>query len=358
MTVKTVKSGEEYKLLNTKSTSKKIAFIFSFFWFMLVAVPATYITFMKSETLQKYLVVRGVYEANKYLLSQYDELRDRLTKRMDINKLTSKIKVPTINADSLVSSLDSATKEVDDISKQANDLAKQIADVKRQIDSAIGSANSVKVATASGLLRNVGVKAPADPMAGLANVSKRISDISSQATNKATAFAARAADISNKTTRIRNEVAGVNDRVKSAVSDAASTLATDFNKALHDEITAFGHGHMQSALNLSDANFKRLVANQYGLTGAAEKNLESIYAEFQGTQTLGIRHMMDYIKAYWTWIKIALIVIVAIITLVPIILAFKIAKTITGLVERCPHCNKLFIPKRAKFNVLNFLKFW
>ncbi|MDR1008841.1 MAG: hypothetical protein LBL52_01150 [Rickettsiales bacterium] len=353
--VKKVEAGTEYEVLHTKSKAKKIANIFSIVWILCAAVPAAYFIFLKSDVIQKYAIVRGVYETNKYMLAQYGELEQYLTSKMDINKLANKVKVPEVNVDGLVSGIAKVESEAKALDVQAAKISAQAADIEKAVSSASAS---LDVGKASAALGKLGVKTPADPSAKLKEVQAKVSATAKQASEQAAKVSAQVRGLSDAAGKVKNDAAKMNDSVRESVDKARATLATDFNKQVKDELAGFGTSQMQKALNLSDTSFKKLVANQYGFTGAARANLEQIYGEFSNTKTIAIKQAMGYIKDYWGWISIGLVIIVFAIAIVPVVLAQKLAKTITGLIERCPHCGKLFVPKRAKYNFIKLIKWW
>ncbi len=115
--VKKVKSGEEYKILKQTSKAKKIAWIFSILWIVLVVVPVFNFVYKNSNSLRDFIVVKVVYKTTEALTSQYDELSDELIKNINISKYTSKINIPEIKLDNIVNKTEKVSKGVSVFSK-------------------------------------------------------------------------------------------------------------------------------------------------------------------------------------------------------------------------------------------------
>ena len=131
------------------------------------------------------------------------------------------------------------------------------------------------------------------------------------------------------------------------------------DKALKDELKSFGSNQMQKQLNLSDANYKNLTAGNYGImTDGARKISASIYAELSKTKIGVVRNLIKQITTYYNWIAYGVIALMIVIGFVPVIIALKIAKMISGTFTTCPYCGKIFLSKKAKLNLIAKFKFW
>ncbi len=290
MVKKTVKSGEEYKLKKQTSRAKKIAWVFSFLWIIFAIFPAVNYFYKNSSAIRNFVVVSGVYEANKVLMDQYNDLSNNLSKNINISKYTAKISVPEIKLDKV-------------------------------------SEKTEKVSKTAGFLSKVGVKGA----------------------NK----------VADKSDAIQKQVDKVNKEIKEKTSEVAKTLERDLDKALKDELKSFGQNQMQKQLNLTDANYKNLVNGNYGImTDGARKISASIYAEISKTKIGVVRNLMKQINTYYDWISYGVIALMILVGLVPVVIALKIAKMISGTFTTCPYCGKVFLSKKAKFKLLSFIKFW
>ena len=133
-----VKSGEEYKLLKKTPLPKKIAKLFSLLWILGVVAPVMYFVYNNAPAVRNFAVVTGVYEANKVLLEQYDNLSASLMKRVDVNKYTAKIKVPEIKLDKVSNTTEKVGKTAGVLSafgvKGANKVADKSTALQAQVD--------------------------------------------------------------------------------------------------------------------------------------------------------------------------------------------------------------------------------
>lgn len=288
--VKKATSGDEYKILHQTSTAKKIAKIFSFLWIICITIPVCYVIYSKADAIKEFVVVKGVYEANKALMDQYTTLSNDLVKKININKYTSKISIPEIKLDSVV-------EKTEKVNKTANILSK------------------------------VGVK--------------------------------EATKVADTTSALQKQVDKINNQIKTSTENITKTLQSDLTSALKQELSEFGANQMQKQLSLNDTNYKNLVADRYGIiTETQRKITASIYKEFSNSKVSGVKTVMQAINKYYRWFAYGVIALVFIITLIPVIIAFKIAKIFTKNFNKCPYCGKVYFSKQGKLGLLGVLKFW
>jgi len=319
MAKKIVKEGTEYEVLHTKSRAAKIFLIFTLVWVFLVAVPLTWILYRNAASVQRFAIVTAVAEMNSFVLEQTSALEDRLLKAVDVNKLVGKVKIPTIDASGIVSAVDKANSQISGLTKQMESLN--------------DSVNKIKAAAKL-------VRIDISPI-NLDGVMGSMREISAGANS------------------VKTQVDKANEQMKSTLEQATKTLATDFNDHIRKEISGASAKSMQKVLNLSDASFALLQRSDYGvLTEKSRANTLKIYSEFEKTTVPVIKHIMSAVRTYWSWISIVLTIIFAVLMIIPIVIANKIKKMFTDYLDRCPHCGKIFIAKRAKFNILRWFKFW
>lgn len=288
--VKNVKSGDEYKVLKQKSKAKKIAWVLSILWIVLAVVPVLDFVYKNSNSLRDFIVIKGVYEANSALMSQYNTMSDDLLKSINVSKYTSKIDIPEIK-------LDKISGKTDKIAKTANVLSK------------FGVKGADKVADTSDALQK--------------------------------------------------QVDKINNEIKEKTQSVSKALEQDLNKALRQELKSFGEKQMQKQLQLSDANYKNLLAGRYGIMTDGERKISSsIYAELSKNKSSTVKGVISYINKYYKWISYAILVLIVLVGLVPVVIMLKIAKMFTNNFTQCPYCNKIFLSKKAKLGILSKLKFW
>ena len=128
---------------------------------------------------------------------------------------------------------------------------------------------------------------------------------------------------------------------------------------LEDELASFGRNQMQKQLQLSDANYKNLVNDNYGISSPASRKVSaSIYSELSKNSHSVVKSVMNAINSYYTYIYWTLLVLVLVVGLLPVVIALKIAKLFTDNFTKCPYCGKVFLSKKAKFGIISKLKFW
>ena len=288
--VKKVQTGDEYKVMHETSTAKKIANIFTVLWILGITAPVCYTIFTKADSIKEFVIVKTVYEANKTLMKQYTDLSNNLVSKININKYTSKIKVPEIKLDNL-------TDKTEKVNKTANMLSK------------------------------FGVKE-----------ANKVADTSS---------------------KLQAQVDKVNKEIKDSAQNITKTLEADITKALKDELNDFASNQMQKQLNLSQTNYKNLTSDKYGILTVSQRNItHSNYSEFSKSNLPMVKNVITSINTYYKWISLGILGIAFIITLLPVFIAFKIAKIFTKNFNKCPYCGKVYFSKSGKFGILSFLKFW
>lgn len=288
--VKNVKSGDEYKVLKQKSKAKKIAWVLSILWIVLAVVPVLDFVYKNSNSLRDFVVIKGVYEANSALMSQYNTMSDDLLKSINVSKYTSKIDIPEIK-------LDKISGKTDKVAKTANVLSK------------FGVKGADKVADTSAALQK--------------------------------------------------QVDKINNEIKEKTQSVSKALEQDLNKALRQELKSFGEKQMQKQLQLSDANYKNLLAGRYGIMTDGERKISSsIYAELSKNKSSTVKGVISYINKYYKWISYAILALIVLVGLVPVVIMLKIAKMFTNNFTQCPYCKKIFLSKKAKLGILSKFKFW
>lgn len=288
--VKNVKSGDEYKVLKQKSKAKKIAWGLSILWIVLAVVPVLDFVYKNSNSLRDFVVIKGVYEANSALMSQYNTMSDDLLKSINVSKYTSKIDIPEIK-------LDKISGKTDKVAKTANVLSK------------FGVKGADKVADTSAALQK--------------------------------------------------QVDKINNEIKEKTQSVSKALEQDLNKALRQELKSFGEKQMQKQLQLSDTNYKNLLAGRYGIMTDGERKISSsIYAELSKNKSSTVKGVISYINKYYKWISYAILALIVLVGLVPVVIMLKIAKMFTNNFTQCPYCKKIFLSKKAKLGILSKFKFW
>ena len=141
MVKKVVKSGEEYQLKKQKSKAKKIAWVFSILWIIFAIFPAVNYFYKNSTAIRNFVVVSGVYEANKVLMDQYNDLSNNLSKNINISKYTAKISVPEIKLDKVSAKTEKVSKTANLLSKVGVKGAGKVADTSEALQKQVDKVN-------------------------------------------------------------------------------------------------------------------------------------------------------------------------------------------------------------------------
>ena len=149
--VKVIKNNnDEYKLLHQKSIIKRIASLFNICWVLLIVIPLQYFIYTNSNSIKEFVVVKGVYEANSALLDQYTDLSNNLVSKININKYTSKIKIPEIKLDAIEDATSKVNKTASIASKFGIKGADKVVDTTSQLQAQVDKINNqIKTETAN-----------------------------------------------------------------------------------------------------------------------------------------------------------------------------------------------------------------
>lgn len=297
-------SGQEYEVKKQGKKLKTFASILSILWIALITVPLAYVVFLHSNDLRNYLVIKGVYTGNKYVMSQYTDLTSKVVNSINLEKHLKKIKVPEIKVDGIT------------------DLTSNI------------QAQTKKVTAAAKPLSKLGVK-------------------------PATEVAEAAEKLTREVGRIETQVTNANKQIESITAEAIKVTTAEINKALKEEMDKFASTQVQKLLKLSDRNYANLIQNKYGVLTEKERSVgRSIYAEFEKNDPPLLKYAVSLIHDYYKYIVAAFVIIAIVISAIPIWLLWKIVGMFTKNFTQCPYCKKIFLSSDAKLSILSFLKFW
>lgn len=173
-------------------------------------------------------------------------------------------------------------------------------------------------------------------------------------------FGVKGADkVADTSAALQKQVDKINNEIKEKTQSVSKALEQDLNKALRQELKSFGEKQMQKQLQLSDANYKNLLAGRYGIMTDGERKISSsIYAELSKNKSSTVKGVISYINKYYKWISYAILALIVLVGLVPVVIMLKIAKMFTNNFTQCPYCKKIFLSKKAKLGILSKFKFW
>jgi predicted nucleic acid-binding protein len=182
--------------------------------------------------------------------------------------------------------------------------------------------------------------------------------------SKAAGFLAKvgvkdAAKVADTSAALQAQVDKVNKQLKEATSSVTKALAADLNSTLKSELEALGKSQMQKQLQLSDASYKNLVAERYGIASGAKRAVtKEIYGEFSRAKIPMVGNIIVLLEKYFIWIAIGIGLVAFALSLIPVIAMWWIIGKFDKNFTKCPYCGKVFLSKKAKFSLLGFVKFW
>ena len=102
-----------------------------------------------------------------------------------------------------------------------------------------------------------------------------------------------------------------------------------------------------------------MINGKYGLMSEADrKATKTIYTELAGNKNGVFKELFDGIEKYYRFAFYAAVALILIVTLIPPFIVMKLAKKFSAAFTQCPYCNKVFMTKKNKLNLLKLFKFW
>lgn len=179
-----------------------------------------------------------------------------------------------------------------------------------------------------------------------------------QTTQALSALGVKGVDkVTDTSAALQQQIDKANAQIKDATLKAQKALQTDIQSALKKEVTTLANGQVQKQLNLSNKAYKIFSAGNFGLLkGEARANTSLIYSELAKNSKGVFKDGISLIDKYFKWISWAVSALLFIILLIPVVLAWWIAKKLSANFTECPYCGKVFLSKAGKFNLLKMLK--
>lgn len=166
-----------------------------------------------------------------------------------------------------------------------------------------------------------------------------------------------AAKVEDTTEMLQKQVDKANQQIKTSVDQVKNTLDKEVQAGLKKEIDSLAGTQIKKQLALSDASYKNLEKEKYGIASDKERQItKTIYSELAKNKNGIFKDLIAGMEKYYKWIMAALVLLAVVITMIPPILFKKIAKKLSGTFTQCPYCGKTFISKENAFNILKMLK--
>ena len=80
----------------------KVGKIFIYSWCLLIVFPVMIFCLINAVSIKEFIVVKSVYEANKMLMSEYEDISMQLISKVNLSQYISKIKIPEIDLEKFV----------------------------------------------------------------------------------------------------------------------------------------------------------------------------------------------------------------------------------------------------------------
>lgn len=281
---------EEIKI--QKQPLLKFAKIFALVWILFIAIPTIYIANNKSFSIQQYGIVLGVRQINSFLEDQYNSLATKALNKINIDKYTSKISIPTIDFEKEL--------KLDSISEISNKTA-----VAKKATSAISK---------------LGIKNISKLDTNLETIQKQIDD-------------------ANK--KLKDSANKLNQQISTTTNKLKTNLSSDLKSGLKDELSSLTGNQIRSQLNLTNQQFTVLKKGTFEIDS---KDTADIYNSLKASGIF--KQFIKNTEKYASVIKTILLITLSVFLFIPPILVWVVAKVLSKKYTTCPYCNKVFISKK------------
>ena len=166
-----------------------------------------------------------------------------------------------------------------------------------------------------------------------------------------------AAKIEDTTADLQKKFNNVNAQLQSSANKVRETLQSDITAALKKELSGFADEQVQKQLGINATVYQNLVSEKFGLFSMEKQKVtHDIYTaltESPKSFLSGTLSLLNTYFQYFVWGMMGLIILFA---FVPAVIVWWIAKKLSDNFTECPYCHKIFLSKKAKFNLLKLFK--
>ncbi len=168
-----------------------------------------------------------------------------------------------------------------------------------------------------------------------------------------------AAKIGDTSAALQKQIDSVNKQLTKTTEQVKTSLNTEIQAGLKKEVSSLAQTQIKKQLALSGASYKNMINGKYGLMSEADrKATKTIYTELAGNKNGVFKDLFDGIEKYYRFAFYAAVALILIVTLIPPFIVMKLAKKFSAAFTQCPYCNKVFMTKKNKLNLLKLFKFW
>lgn len=163
--------------------------------------------------------------------------------------------------------------------------------------------------------------------------------------------------IEDTTNILQKKVDEVNAALQKSTEQIQKTLESDVQAALKKELSGLADSQVQKQLGISGKAYQHLLKADYGLmTPSARQITSSVYRELSQSKKGILKTTLATMDAYFLWFKWGITILLALVLLIPPVIAWWIAKKLSATFTECPYCGKIFISKKAKLGLLKLFK--
>lgn len=232
---------------------------------------------------------------------------------------------------------------------------------------AVYEADKILTEQYSGLADKVFSKINIDKYTARITVPEIKLDSVSEAASKTNAVASKlsrlgvkeAAKVGDTSAALQKQADKINKQLQASIDQVKASLNKDIKAGLKKDLDDLGGEQIRKQLALSNKAYQEMTSGKYGLISAQERNATAqIYKELAQNKKGVFKDVISAVETYYKWIAAALILLVLVLTLIPPVAVYKIAKKLSTTFTECPYCGKVFITKKNKLSILKLIKFW
>ena len=166
-----------------------------------------------------------------------------------------------------------------------------------------------------------------------------------------------ASKIEDTTADLQKKFNNVNAQLQKSADKVRQTLQSDITAALQKELSGFADEQVQKQLGIDPAVYQSLIRQEFGLFSTEKQAAtQTIYTALAESQKGLLNGMLGLLDSYFQYVVWGIMALVVILGLVPIVIVWWIAKKLSDNFTECPYCHKVFLSKKAKFNLLKLFK--
>ena len=195
------------------------------------------------------------------------------------------------------------------------------------------------------------------PEIKLDKISEKTNQVNQVSNQLAKLGVKQAEKVADTSAQLQTQVDKINEQIQTNLEKVKTTLESDIQTALKNEVSSFADTQVQKQLNMSAKAYNLLTKDKFGLISeTARQNTTLIYKELAKTKLSFIRNVIQGINDYFKWIVLGFAGLLLIVLLIPPVIVWWIAKKFCNTFTECPYCHKVFLTKASKLGLLKLFK--